>query len=245
MAHFLHAFPGLLLSTGGVLYLKPLFSLFQLFYGKTPILFSAYTSLFMLLNPLNFYLNILLLVGHVTAYASAPGDILPTPVALNKHLLRATRAVSLATLVISAPLSMHVAFSEESVALSTGTVVLSLSLVTLLSSGFNNFFVSRDFNPVLFSLFMISSGLFTFFISDKIHHIPLHLLLLLFLSFMLFTLSITLLILRIGAPTPIHAENSVLAALSVVMSALVVGGYLEMYAAVTGMATVVVKAGDL
>jgi hypothetical protein len=244
------ALAGLFISIGGTLFWKPLLTLAQQNSDKISISFPIYAYLFFLI-PLVFFLNTLFFLLHITAHAPAPEGSPTVFYFLSQYLPQASRTVSLASLVISAPLSMHAAFAEESVGLAIGTVVVCLSLVTLLSSGFNNIFVSKGFIPILVSIF-ISNGFFTFLSSDNnhcdpiiSHHIAIQLPLLSLVSFVVSTLGITLLILRIGAPGVMEAKNSVITALSLTIAALLVGGYLAVYAALTDMAAVTVKTAEI
>jgi hypothetical protein len=238
---------GLFIPIGGTLFWDPMLNLAQKNSDKMAISFPIYAYLFFL-TPLAFFLNTLFFLLNITAHARAPEG---SPTVLSQYFPQASRTVSLAGLVISAPLSMQAAFAEESIGLAIGTVVVCLSLVTLLSSCFNNIFVSKGFIPILFAIF-ISTGIFTFLSSDNnycdrisSHHIAIQLPLLSLVSFVVFTLCITLLIQRMSAPGAMEAKNSVINALSLTIAVLLVGGYLAVYAALTDMVAVAVKTAEI
>lgn len=248
---FVLSLAGLLLSTGGILLKEPLLTISKNCHDKISIFLPAYAYLFFL-NPLCFYLNMLLLLLQVSAPEA------PTPVFLMSHLPRAVHTVSFATLFLSAPLSFHVAIAEEQFGSAIGAALVFLALVIILTFVFKKFLISifrtgRDLVPALFAL-CISTGYFISFdpllsFSEQnhydplTHHIPINLVLL-FISFIIFMVGIILVILWISAPdngghASIFAENLVIDALSVSFAVLLVGGFIKFYGVVTDMAAVV------
>lgn len=244
-SHLVLALVGLLVSTGGVLLQEPLLTLSQ----KCPyknFIFPLVDPFLIILIPLNFYLNILFLLIHITARSGASDREGSFPVFFNTHLPKASYVLSLAIFVLSAPVLVHAAIVGENIDFAIGGALLCVTLIVMLSSVFKKLFVARSFQPILFALFT-SAGFLTLLLSDKNHHetlashIPIHSPLLSFLCISIFMLGTILLILRIRTPADqdqgvIEVENSIVIALSVAMATLLVGGYL---------AAAIVKAAEL
>jgi hypothetical protein len=228
---------------------------------RISILLPVYSYLF-LLTPLNFSLNILLLFLHATDDAVAVEA--PFSVFLKKHLPRVASTVSLATLLLCGPLLVHVSVAQESVGFTIGAALVLLALITVFASAFKRLLISswyagRGLVPALFFLCISTGTLISFdsllSLSNKNHNdphiplIPIHLLLL-FVSFIVFMFSITLLLIYIGAPVDgphlaIRAENLVISPLSVAIATLLVGWYMKVSIAVTGMGAGPVEAVEL